>query len=476
MSRLQVVLIAAGVAILQLVWLFAIAPFRGIDEFDHSYRAAAVAHGQWHVQPTAATRGTGAWLRVPQDIVTAASAQCRALPYTVAADCVGTPSSDGMVRIASGAGRYNPVFYALAGLPSLILKGDAALYGMRVVSATLALLVLVAGLLSMRTWASSRWPVLAFGVALSPVLLYSTAVLAPNGVEMAAGLAAWTSLIGVIRTPNRPLNTVVAALSASVLVTVRSLGPLWLVMIVLAVVLAEMPARQWWMSYFGRRTTWIAAGLVALASVASLWWILSMRALTVGADGSPDANSLDRLKIVGGQIPLWLLQSVAAFPLRNEASAPTVYLVYFFALLTVLGLGVSQMPIRVRVVTIGAIATAIIIAGGITFATYNDYGGAWQGRYLLPFLVGIPLLAAAHLDGDIPEVIRNLASMLVPAALAIAQVAAVVLAAHRQLAHDAVDPARWIPPLPVIGIVAAFGCAALVAGTAPWPRSDRTAA
>ena len=37
-------------------------PFAGIDEFDHAYRAAAAARGQWAIDPVDATRGTGAWL------------------------------------------------------------------------------------------------------------------------------------------------------------------------------------------------------------------------------------------------------------------------------------------------------------------------------------------------------------------------------------------------------------------------------
>src|SRR4051794_39105891 len=104
--------------VVQIAWILAVPAFRGSDEFDHTYRAAAVARGQWIATPSNATRGTGAFVTVPRDIVEAASAECHRLPYTKPVDCV--PRGKGrMVQIASGAGRYNPVFYFLVGAPAL---------------------------------------------------------------------------------------------------------------------------------------------------------------------------------------------------------------------------------------------------------------------------------------------------------------------------------------------------------------------
>ena len=39
--------IVLGLAILQALWILTVPPFRASDEFDHAYRAAAVARGQW---------------------------------------------------------------------------------------------------------------------------------------------------------------------------------------------------------------------------------------------------------------------------------------------------------------------------------------------------------------------------------------------------------------------------------------------
>ncbi len=54
-----------GLCGLFAVWVLVMPPFAGSDEFDHAYRAAAAARGQWAIDPVAATRGTGAFVTVP---------------------------------------------------------------------------------------------------------------------------------------------------------------------------------------------------------------------------------------------------------------------------------------------------------------------------------------------------------------------------------------------------------------------------
>jgi len=71
--------VGLGLFLLQAAWVVAMPPFAAMDEWDHAYRAAAVAHGQLAATPTDATTGTGAFVRVPTDIVEAAQHECRRL-------------------------------------------------------------------------------------------------------------------------------------------------------------------------------------------------------------------------------------------------------------------------------------------------------------------------------------------------------------------------------------------------------------
>ena len=186
-----------GVCLLYAVWIFVMPPFAGSDEFDHAYRASAAAQGQWFIEPTAATRGTGAWLEVPDHIVRAAHPECTDLRYTNDADCVGTPLGDGSTRIASGAGRYHPLFDPGVAPVAKPIDGATALVVMRFATAQLTAGFLWLALAAVGTWARTRWPYLAVALACTPVAIYSSAIASPNGVEMMSGLSLWCSLIGL---------------------------------------------------------------------------------------------------------------------------------------------------------------------------------------------------------------------------------------------------------------------------------------
>jgi len=277
--------IAAGMLILQLTWAFAVPPFRGSDEFDHVYRAAGAARGQWFLAPADATRGTGAWLDVPSDIVRAARPHCQELPYTQDVDCVGTPNG-ATTRIASGAGRYHPLFYVLAGTPALPFGGDTAVYVMRIATVLMAWLLFCLAISATRRWARTRWPMAALALASTPVLIYSCSIVAPNGVEMMAGLALWASLVGLMqdREPPDGFLFVSTAIAGTVLVTTRALGPMWCLLILAVVLVAVRPTPCQLKSLAKRRSARITAGAVFAATVMSTAWTLSMHTLNIGQE------------------------------------------------------------------------------------------------------------------------------------------------------------------------------------------------
>ncbi len=462
--RLLLGLLVTGFVCVQLAWLLTIPPFRGVDEFDHAYRAAAVAHGEWVPPVTAATRGTGAFVSVPADIVEAAAPQCKELVYTTDTDC--EPSRDlgnGMVSVASGAGRYNPAYYAVVGAAALPFDGYTALYVMR-----LATIVMSAGLFAAAAWSLLRWsrgrlPVLGLLVATTPVLIYSTAIVAGNGVEMMAALALWTGGWGLLRdNPHRRGHLAVATVGACVLLTVRSLGPLWVLLIVLALLVAAGPRRQvaarlrdlarW-------RPALIATGVTAAAGIASCAWILAMRSLTVGEVTPSDTDLGARINAATHALHLWALQSVAAFPTRSEPAPSLVYatvLVAFLAL--VVGAALRARGRLVAVAAVVALAT-LLIPFVISVATYATFGIAWQGRYTLPLSVGIPLLLALALERRLTARVGGLA---VVAALLLLGVAHTVSVAHVTAGERAVSPlagtGHWLmPPVWAVSVLAATG-------------------
>ena len=90
--------------------------------------------------------------------------------------------------VASAAALYPPAFYWIVGTAARPFEGAGSLYAMRVATAALCLIFIALG-----AWALSllptRWPLVGLVIAVTPVMAYSTAIVAPNGVEMAAGIA-----------------------------------------------------------------------------------------------------------------------------------------------------------------------------------------------------------------------------------------------------------------------------------------------
>ncbi len=385
-----------GFLMLQLTWMAVLPPFAGVDEFDHVYRASSVAHGEWVSNPEAATRGTGATVSVSRGIVDAARPECEALDYTGPEDCVGQPQGD-RVEIASGAGRYNPLFYALVGYPTALLDGVHALYGMRLVSSLLCLGLLAAALSSLRSWASSR-VLVAVGVGLTPTVVYTTSVVAPNGLEIMAGLGLWAGLAGIAHTEpgSERRHLLLAAVSGALLLQLRSLGPLWAVLILGSSLVAWPSLGRRVRDLLGRASgRWVLV-VAVLSGVGSLAWTLSQRSLVIGLEADPGPVSLGfRLARAAQELPLWLLQAIAAFPRRGDAAPLLVYPCYLILLGFLLVVGLRWADVRLRASLALTVTMSFAIPFAITVATLAAFGTSWQGRYVMPYLIGGTLLVGA---------------------------------------------------------------------------------
>lgn len=387
---------AFGMLCMQIGWILLLPPFRGSDEFDHAYRADALAHGEWVSSPASATRGTGAYLNVSPELVAAARPECQRLRYTTSSDCVGE-STGGRVLVASGAGRYPPTYYALVSLPALVFEGYGALYAMRVASALLCVSLIMWGMTRLGTWASPLGQ-LAVVLCTTPVVFYSTAVVAPNGLEIAAGLAFWIALAGLAREEVASRGDLLLAFVAGgLLVSLRPLGPLWAVLS-LGTALVCWPhlrrsATMILRSTAGKRLL-LAAALISCASVT---WILSQRSLTVGAVENRALLWGTRFEETLGELFLWPFQAIAAFPYRDQPAPMLVYPVCLTLLVSVLGFAFirSGRPQQLGLLTV--IALSFLVPAIITLMTIDDFGTAWQGRYAMPYLIGAAVIAAATL-------------------------------------------------------------------------------
>jgi hypothetical protein len=476
-------LLVLGVLLMQAAWVLALPPFRGTDEFDHAYRAAAVADGQWRAPDRAAAHGRGELVTVPRGIVTAARPVCSSYSYTGHDNCfpaADTAAARGMVQVASAAATYNPVFYLLVGSVARPFHGDAALYAMRLAVAVLC--ALFVGLAAWVTglWARSAWPLAGLVVAASPVAVFSTSVVAPNGLEMCAALTLWAALLGLHSRASVDRHQraflVTATVSAVVLTTLRSIGPLWLALIV---VTALLPLGGRRVLELVRRIpvlTGACSALVLAATLASVYWTRS-----AGTNGIErfDTNVTNRWTATLGQLPLWVLQSIAAFPRRGDPAPGVVYVCVglVFGSLVVAGFVAARRGWRLMLVVAATVALAVPLVA--TVLTIEAAGPVWQGRYGLPYAFGLALVAGAALEvGRSPQ--RRTEWLVIGwCLLLVAQVVSVVhvLQVEHVTSPLAASPDWVSAPTAVVGLLMAIGFAlwggaVLLAGKGGEPAGE----
>lgn len=393
-------MIFLGALLMQAAWVVAVPPFRGIDEFDHAFKAAAVAGGQWRPSGVAAANGRGELVAVPADLVSAARPVCESYAYTGPDNCRPVDRvNDSTVLIATAASRYSPAYYWAASTPAALFEGVTFLYALRLVSA-----VACAGYIALAAWAitlsaRTRWPMVGLLLAVSPVAVYSTSIAAPNGAEVCAALSVWTILLALAggRVPTRTEKWLILAALPGViaLVTLRQLGPLFLLLMV-GIASVFMGRRRLAQVATIHRKPLALTALCALAgSIAHVHWILTNNSLALEPEDVPNLNPFE---VALSQVPLWTFQSIAAFPTWNDRAPAVVYACWFVIGAGLVTLAVAKTNLRLRLVLLITVLTVIAVPIVLTTVTFSTTGVIWQGRYGLPLALGIPLLAGAFLD------------------------------------------------------------------------------
>ena len=387
----------AGVLLMQLAWILTLPAFGGMDEFDHAFRAASVARGEVvGGGPTA--HGRGGQVVVPADLARAASRMCASYDYTGRDNCHPVKSNhDGTVVIDSAASSYNPVYYAVAGTLSRPFHGASTDVAARCVTAMMAAALLAWAVVVTRRRTRSKWPFLALMVVTTPTLVYSSAVTSPNGVGYAAAALVWSTALAFVASDRPPPLLAFTVGSVALLVT-HSTNLVWLVLIAATVLMLR--SRAYWLGWIGsHRGGVLRSGAVVLATaLASAAWILVQKTNHVDVDDSLTRHYWPSVPALVGQWAVWCLQTIGAFPLRDQPAPLIAYVMWLvpFVALMVAGWRAADRRLRLAM-TLVALAW-LLVPTVATVRTYELIGFAWQGRYALPLAAGLPLLAAFALS------------------------------------------------------------------------------
>jgi hypothetical protein len=386
-----------------------IPPYGGIDEFDHAYRAASVARGHWQPSHDSSGQRRGDLLRVPPDIVMAAHSACARLPYTKHDNCnpASRADADGNVLVASSAASYNPIYYWFVGMVARPFSGVGALYAMRAATLVICDVLLFGALVVTIRRSRSLWPFAGLWLCSTPMVVYSTAIVAPNGVQAAAAVLLWTCFTAAATSewlPDTKRLLVLGAFASCIEVTVHSTGPLWLALSVPPLCL--IAGGGWLVEATSRHRHLIVtlSGLILAATLASVFWITSQ-----GTNAVPHSAAhvipLSLSTLMGAPF-LWALQAIAAIPFRNQPAPMMVYAIGVPSFLAFLICGWLASPRRQRLATSFLAICFVGVPLILTIRTYDALGLAWQGRYALPLAFGLPLIAGWSLDRKRTDALR----------------------------------------------------------------------
>ncbi len=391
-----------GFFLMTTAWAIA-APYEGTpDEIDHAKRAAGVVSGQIAPKPEAVKAGSGALQTVPRGLIRD-DASCWIHKSAVPVGCARGPGNDRtLVATPSGAGRYPPLYYAAVGLPLRLWPGYPGLILARLIGAALASALMAAIFAALWRWSRHRLMVGGVLLAFTPIASELCGSVNPNGLEIVAGIGVFVAGLPLFAAyrwkagePDPDWDRRLLALfgiSAIVLVTMRTSGPPWL-LVALAMLLAPYRPRLFLALWHHRAARAWSAG-VAAAFLAAVVWTFVMKGTNFGDYRSPQQFGKGQIAwLVADRWRGWLDEAVGVLAFLDARMPSWAYLIWeSLAALVLIGAFIATRGIdRWRVVL--ASALAVLVPSALQASGANSTGFITQGRYVLPLLVGVVLIA-----------------------------------------------------------------------------------
>ena len=492
-----------------LAWVGGTPPGMSVDEPAHYRKAVGFAHLDIRGEPAgyvdvpANTPSMLAWLnRTSRAVTVPPDLQgCHVFRLPLGGRCPRLPPGvvDRPLRPdqeVTYVGTYPPYVYAVPAVPMRVaegLGGDTEVVAIigRAAIAVLCLALVVAAALLLRQSGRDLLGLIGLALALSPMVVFLMAELAASGPEVAASLcllAAGLSLtrrshVGAADEPEGGgpprLAWGALAISALVLTTSRSVGPVWLVLLA-AIVVALRGLRV--MMDVVRRHRRAAAVTAALAGVGAgatvLWRVI--------VEPKPPVHAsvvLEGLWPGLRQVPDVLAHGVGSFGWFDVPMPWPLYAVWAVLVVGLIALAVAVGSGRERRVLAGLVVLevvgVVVFYAAVIRPTSVDF--KMQGRYVLPLLVALPLVAGEIVSVHrvrVASVLRGRASAVLAAAIAAAAAvhglawAANALYYERSATFGREYPGRWTPWGGWPAWAAVTACAVVLAWLAVLARGE----
>ncbi|MCX5212367.1 DUF2142 domain-containing protein [Kitasatospora sp. NBC_00240] len=449
------------------------------DEHAHIIRAAAVARGQLggtevmvphrvaSIDGNFAETGVQlpAWY---EDLKTINS--CYVFHPERSAGCApGLASSEKQItEVTTAAGRYNPAYYLAVGWTSRVLDGVSGLYLMRLASAAIGAALLASAVVSAAEWHRRSITVLGVLAAATPMSLFMIGMVNPSGAEIAAGILVWSAVLPILMSPDPKLLTRRLArlgIGATVLISIRPLGIIWFLGAVIGgLLLQESGALR---AVLRRRAAWLWTLALGATSAAALAWTALHPDHSV-IDTPSDLTTLKAARWTFDSSLTYIRQMIGYFGWLDTPTPAATLLIWSTVVMMLAMLALCFARVRETVALLGSLVGIIMVPVVAQGIQAPQLGMIWQGRYLLPFAVGLPIMAAAICVKRSPVTgvpWRRLVA-LSAFSLSLANMAGFVWALRRNTAGTDGSffllHAHWSPPGSWLLWIVVYGAAALL--------------
>lgn len=394
-------------------WALALPANGTYDEKQHIVRAYGVATG--HMLPQGHTTDAQGkpieGFEAPRSLVPVTSTvDCTWWHGRRTADCQRWTSDRTRAILPSAAARYSPVYYLPVGIPLVFWPDFTGVVLARLVSVLLSALLL-ASAVTAAVRLGNRLVLAAIILVATPLTMDLAGAVNDNGMEITAGVFVFATLLALVRAPSIAPGSgpgglsdravrrllLLAGIGIALLLTIRHMGPLLLGLDVLACLLVAKRGR---IRELARRrdARWLLGGFAVLGFVFAVGWLLYSRV----ADIPPDTQRAVHLTlgsearyIVTRRIPFYIQQMVGQFSYGETTLRRSAIVAWYLLIAALVLPGLIMARARVRLVVAALVAISFAILVGLEIVFVPRVGWYSHGRYVMPTLVGVPLIAAA---------------------------------------------------------------------------------
>lgn len=395
MNRVQWLVVSLFALVVS--WSLSMPLFSGPDEPANFVKSAAVVRGEFVGADAGVSLEKSYWTTTvnidPQFGVANLVPWCFA-PFSEKPACNLAIEDAAFVENPpyTNMGRY-PIFpFLVSGVGTIFGANDFSALASRLTLGALSVALLGFAFSSV---AHRRGSVPALLMAITPGVIFLSAVMNPSALEIASAITMWAILPHVFETtPLTRIELVGVAVSGVVLIGTRPLGPsLYLVVMLFCCAVTVGWARlgNVWRRL---RNVWV---LHLCAIAFSVAWYVTVFSKNTGSPFTEGGASLGlRQQVIEAvqHIPSVLAQGIGNFGWLDTPMPQVALMLYLVMLVFVLVFAIirSKRLITSMVVSLCLVSALLVVAQDINY--YNllrNFGS--QGRHVMPLLVGIPILA-----------------------------------------------------------------------------------